>query len=188
MKRTLIAVFGFLLIICAAGCRTQGQGPTLPSPPPGPIYTWSADDRTAPAGTLVVIRTLQAVDVEAPGGRRIFSVLVARDIPNADGRAIVRGGSPAAISALANPAGGYRLGLHSVLVGGNTYLAVPAGGLSQAGRAERGAPLGTLVDVVPLGDSEAEQSTAAASVEGSRIHIPASTLLFFRLQQALSFE
>ncbi|HOL69990.1 MAG TPA: hypothetical protein PLA43_04000 [Bryobacteraceae bacterium] len=185
MKRIVIAVFGFLLIIGAAGCRSQGQA-TLPSPPPGPIYTWPAEDRTAPAGTLVVIRTLQPV--EAPGGRRIFSVIVARDIPNANGKVIVRGGSPASISALANPAGGYRLGLHSVLVGGNTYLAVPAGGPTQAGRAERGAPLGTLVDIVRVGDSEPEQPAAGASVEGSRIHVPASTLLFFRLQQPLSFE
>ncbi|MGE5567639.1 MAG: hypothetical protein ACM3S5_01260 [Rhodospirillales bacterium] len=188
MTRIAIAVFGFLLIILAAGCRSQGQGPTLPAPPPGPIYTWPADHRTAPAGTLVVIRTLQEMDVNAPGGRHIFPVLVARDIPNAVGKVIVRGGSPASISALANPAGGYRLGLHSVHVGGNTYLAVPAGGQTQAGRAERGAPLGILVDIVPVGDAEAEQSTAATSVEGSRIHIPASTLLFFRLQQPLSFE
>lgn len=187
MKRTWIGVFGFLLITGAAGCRRQGQAPPLTNPS-GPIYTWPSDARTVPAGTLVVIRTFQPITTEAPGGRRIFSALVARDIPNAKGKPMVLGGSPASIVVLTNPAGGYRLGLHSVSVGGNTYLAVPGGGGTQVGRAERGAPLGALVDTVPLGDSEAGQTGAAAAVEGPRIFVPTETLLFFRLQQPLGLE
>ncbi len=188
MKRTWIGVFGFLLITGAAGCRRQGQAPPLTNPSSGPIYTWPSNARTVPAGTLVVLRVFQSVTTEAPGGRRIFPAMVARDIPNAEGKPMVLGGSPGSIVVLTNPAGGYRLGLHSVLVGGNTYLAVPAGGGTQAGRAERGAPLGTLVDVVPLGDSVAEQTASATAVEGPRIYLPAETLLFFRLQQPLGLE
>ncbi len=188
MKRTWIGVFGFLLIAGAVGCRRQGQAPPVTNPSSGPIYTWPSNVRTVPAGTLVVLRTFRPIAFEAPGGRRIFPALVARDIPNANGKPMVLGGSPASIVVLTNPAGGYRLGLHSVLVGGNTYLAVPGGGGTQAGRAERGAPLGTLVDVVPLGDSGAEQTGSTVAVEGPRIYVPSETLLFFRLQQPLGLE
>jgi hypothetical protein len=185
--RTWIAVFGFLLVAGAAGCRKQGQSPPVTDRSSAPIYKLPPAARTVPAGTLVALRTFQEIVFEAPGKRHIFPALTARDILNAEDKPIVRGGSPASIVVMANPAGGYRLGLHSIQVGGNTYLAVPAGS-TQPGRAQRGAPLGALVDTAPTGDSEAEQPAAVAAVEGPRIFIPADTLLFFRLQQPLQFE
>jgi hypothetical protein len=140
-----------------------------------------------PAGTLVVVRTFRAISAGDTAAQRVFPVLIARDIPNSAGKPVIFGGSPASISVLKNPAGGYRLGLHSVVAGGNNYLAVPEGASVQAGSPERGAPLGTLIDTVPTGESAPESGTPLV-VEGPQISIPADMLLFFRLQQPLRIE
>ncbi len=151
------------------------------------MYTWPADARTVPAGTLVVIRTFRPINSGGGANQRVFPALITRDIPNASGKPIIFGGSPASVSLLTNPAGGYRLGLHSVVAGSNTYLAVPGGANVQAGIAERGAPLGSLIDQVPAGDGMPEAG-AVIAVEGPQISVPADMLLFFRLQQPLRLE
>jgi hypothetical protein len=184
MRRAWIAVMCSTLLT-AGGCRRQAQAPPAVSPPPGPLYTWAVSDRTVPAGTLVVIRTFETIDTAE--AQRIFPAMVARDTPNAAGRPVVLGGSPATLIVLTGPAGGYRLGLHSVVAGGNTYLTSPAGRDARAGvPAERGAPLGTLVDTVPAGGTA--QTAPPVSVEGTRIFVPSAMLLFFRLQQPIQFE
>lgn len=188
MKRTWVGVLGLLLAAGAGGCRKHGQVPPVtPAPFAGPLYTWPPDARTVPAGTLVVVRTFRAITSGGPAAQRVFPVLIARDITNSSGRPVIFGGSPASVSLLTNPAGGYRLGLHSVLAGSNTYLAVPVGANVQAGSADRGAPLGTLIDQVPAGETTPEAG-AVIAIEGPQISVPADMLLFFRLQQPLRFE
>jgi hypothetical protein len=134
-----------------------------------------------------VIRTFRPISAGNTADQRIYPALIARDIPNSTGRPIVLGGSPASIVVLRNPAGGYRLGLHSVVSGGNTYLVAPEGAEIQTGTVERGAPLGTLVDEVPAGEAVPETGPALA-VEGPRIFVPADMLLFFRLQTPLQIQ
>lgn len=186
MKRTWVGVLGLLVAAGAGGCRKQAQAPPV-TPLSGPLYTWPSDARTVPAGTLVVVRTFRAISSAGAANQRVFPVLIARDIPNSSGKPIIFGGSPASVSLLRNPAGGYRLGLHSVAAGSNTYLAVPEGANVQAGAAERGAPLGSLIDEVPTGDGTPE-TASPVTVEGPQISVPADMLLFFRLQQPLRFE
>ncbi len=190
MRRAWIAIIGSWLALTAVGCRKQGQAPPVANPVAGRLYTWPASERVVPTGTLVVIRTFQTVDTAASENQKIFPALIARDIPNSSGKPVVFGGSPATVIVLSNPAGGYRLGLHSVVIGGSTYLTAPAGQgieVQVGGGVERGAALGSLIDIVPMAGGVG-QGNSPVSVEGPRIFVPNETLLFFRLRQPLQFE
>ncbi len=107
-----------------------------------------------------------------------FSGLIVRDVVDSGGDLLIPHGSPADLLVLAARTGQLALGIHSVRVYGNTYLLRPAGGENPGA----GMPLGTLVDgTVPGG---AALPPPALTVEGTRIQVPANTLLIYRLERA----
>lgn len=200
---SVLAVAGLLSAGCATRRTTQTTAPT------GPVQTASTQSDVIPAGTTFGVRTNQTISSAEAG--KTFDAEVAQDITNQSGQIIVPKGSRAELVILEANSGGavgtrtVELGLRSVTVNGQKH-SVTTGGVQREGEeglgANRrtaemvggGAALGTLIGAVAgggkgaaIGAATGAAAGAAAQVytRGKEVHVPAESVLNFRLDQPL---
>ena len=161
----------------------------------------------APAGTELVVRTVEAIDSRTAGSDQIFACTVQQDVTNAAGGVIVPEGSSAQLTIrqtsrrAAKGSPRMALDIQSLTVAGRRYLlsaaaAAPESGtpvdtISHVAAVDHRAALGTVTGSVAGGRAAmANPGDPAAQVltNGSDVHVPAGTVITFRLDGPVSLQ
>jgi hypothetical protein len=93
-----------LFLICGLTCAAYSQ-PAV---------------RAVPAGTIVQVRTSQAIDSSAGSGQ-LFEAVVAHDVRDPSGRLVIPVGSPAELAVRDVSKHELALDLQSIVIGGRRY-------------------------------------------------------------------
>jgi hypothetical protein len=167
----------------------------------------------APAGTELVVRTVEVIDSRKRGADQNFSAIVEEDVTNAGG-VIVPGGSSVQLVIRQVSSGGATgtpemvLDVHSIAIDGRRYLVsttdVTIENGTGIGRNRRtaetvgaGAVLGTIIGAIAGGGEGAAiggvvGAAGGAGVQvltrGRDVHVPAETVLTFRLDKAVTLQ
>ena len=168
----------------------------------------------APAGTEIVVRTVEMIDSRNAGVNQTFSAIVEENVTNASGRVIVPGRSSAQLIIRQLSSGGVTgspemvLDIQSLTVAGRRYL-VSTTDLSRdsdtgIGTNKRtaeavggGAALGTIIGAIAGGGKGAAiggvigaAGGAGAQVltKGHDVRVPAETVLRFRLDKSVTMQ
>lgn len=155
-----------------------------------------------PAGTEIVVRTVDPIDVRQPEPHRHFLATVERDVMDANGNVVIPRGSPAHLIVHSVGGGDIAIDLRSVSVNGRRYIlnseditnASIKPGLGANRRTGAfvgaGALLGTVLGAVAGGGKGAAVGALAGGAAGAggevltrghALHIPPETILRFRL-------
>jgi hypothetical protein len=140
-----------------------------------------------PAGTELVVRTVETIDSQTSGPDQIFSAIVEHDVRNDSGGVVIPGGSSAQLMIRQmSTAGGLEivLDIHAITIDGRRYLVstvdVTQGSGTGVGRNRRtaetvgtGATVGTII-----GGGGVHVLT-----RGRQVQVPAETVLEFRLDK-----
>jgi hypothetical protein len=165
-----------------------------------------------PAGTVLEIRTNEAIKSDSAAEGRTYQAEVARDVVGKHGEVLIPMGSPVQLAVLKVSEGGrisgdkIELGLRSITVNGKEYAVTTASlgrsegiGVNQrtAEMVGGGALLGTLIGASAGGGKGAAIGAAAGAAagaavqvltKGKEVRIPAESVLTFRLNQPLQLE
>jgi hypothetical protein len=163
---------------------------------------------TIAAGTTIQVRTNDTIDAKDTGNGPVYSATVARDILDHNGRIAIPRGTDAELMVRDLGHHTVALDLDSVVVNGQrysvtTYDVTRSGeqkdGIGANGRTAKfvggGALFGTLVGAVAGGGKGAAIGALAGgaagaggemATRGSRVRVPAESLLTFQLEQPLS--
>jgi hypothetical protein len=168
----------------------------------------------APAGTELVVRTVETIDSRNVGADQAFSAIVEQEITNESGYVIIPGRSSAQLvirQVSADRATGrpeMRLDIQSISVDGRRYLIstrdLAVGDDQGVGSNRRtaetvggGAVLGTIIGAIAGGGKGAAIGAVAGGVggvgvqimtSGRDVRVPADTILRFRLDRAVVFH
>ena len=168
----------------------------------------------APAGTQLVVRTVEMIDSRNGGADQTFSAIVEQDVTNASGRVIVPEGSSAQLVIRQMSSGGTTgspemvLDVQSITIDGRRYLVSTTDVTLESGTgigknkrtAETvgaGAALGTIIGAIAGGGKGAAigvlvGAAGGAGVQvltrGRDVHVPAETVLTFRLDKAVTLQ
>ncbi len=168
----------------------------------------------APAGTELVVRTVETIDSRNSGAEQIFSGIVEQAVTNASGRVIVPDGSSAQLMIRQVSSGGktgspeMALDIQSLTVGGRRYLVSTTDMTLESGTgigknkrtAEAvggGAVLGTIIGAIAgggkgaaIGGMVGAAGGAGAQVltRGRDVRVPAETVLRFRLDKPVTLQ
>jgi hypothetical protein len=210
-KSYSLILFIAAVTVLGAGCATH-QGSAARAVPPGPVYTNPAPPGVLPAGTEVVIRTNQSINTNRAVAGQEYSAEVARPIVDIRGYNVVPAGSRAELVVVNTSSGGtfgtprLELALRSITVNGRNYEVASDISEQQASQeglgANRrtgemvggGAALGTLIGAIAGGGTGAAIGAVAGAAggaavqvvtRGDKVHVPAETLLTFRLDRRL---
>jgi len=122
---------------------------------------------TIPAGSQLMIRAVEPIDVTGVAGGKAWSAVLARDVLGATGQVLIAAGSPLTFG-INRDTNGLRLTIHSIMVHGNSYItSTPVDASAEAGRR-----------LEPWGPSAKVPDSLTA---GERIFVPAQTLLAVKL-------
>ena len=167
----------------------------------------------APAGTELVVRTVEMIDSRNGGADQHFSAIVEQDVTNA-GRVIVPEGASVQLVIRQVSSGGTTgspemvLDVHSITIDGRRYLVSTTDMTIESGTgigsnkrtAETvgaGAVLGTIIGAIAGGGEGAAiggvvGAAGGAGVQiltrGRDVHVPAETVLAFRLDKAVTLQ
>jgi hypothetical protein len=168
----------------------------------------------APAGTELVVRTVETIDSKRAGPDQIFSAIVEQVVTDASGRVIIPDNSSAQLMIRNVSSGGATgspemvLDVHSITVGGRKYL-VSTTDLTEdsdtgigtnkrtAATIGGGAAVGTVIGAIANGGKGAAiggligaAGGAATQVltKGHNVKVPAETLLRFRLDKPVTLR
>lgn len=166
----------------------------------------AAQSGTIPSGTKIDVRTDEAIDIQDRVDGRVFTGTVADEVRGQGGNIVIPRGSRAEL--MVRRVGDRELSVDfdSVTVNGQRYsvdaTAVNRTSRQGVGANERtgkfvggGAILGTLLGAIAGGGKGAAIGAAAGAgagagaqtlTRGSSVHVPAETVLSFRLDEALS--
>ncbi len=168
----------------------------------------------APAGTELVVRTVERIDSRNGGADQTFSAIVEQEVTNTSGRVIVPERSSAQLIIRQLSSGGatgspeMMLDVQSITVDGRRYLvsttdvALDSGtGIGNNKRTAEtvgaGAALGTVIGAIAGGGKGAAigvlvGAAGGAGVQvltrGRDVQVPAETLLTFRLDKAVTLQ
>jgi hypothetical protein len=168
----------------------------------------------APAGTELVVRTVETIDSRNVGADQTFSAIVEQEVKDASGRVIIPERSSAQLVIRQMSSGGKTgspemvLDVQSITIDGRRYLVSTADMRLESGTgigknkrtAEAvggGAALGTLIGTIAGGGKGAAIGVlvgaaggAAAQVmtRGRDVQVPAETVLKFRLDKAVTLQ
>jgi hypothetical protein len=163
-----------------------------------------------PAGTEVVVRTIDAIDAKHPSDSRIYNGTVERDVLDRSGRVVIARGSNAELIMRDASDDNIVVDLESVTVNGQRYVVdVPAESVSATetqrregiGKNERtgkymggGAIVGSIIGAIAGGGKGAAigaitgagAGAAAQTVtRGGSVRLPSESVLTFRLDRPL---
>ena len=167
-----------------------------------------------PAGTDIVVRTVETIDSREAGADQTFSALVEQEVTSVSGRVIIPEGSNAQLIIRYMSSGGQTgspemvLDVQSILVDGRRYLISTTDLTLESdtgiGRNRRtaeatggGAVLGTIIGAIAGGGKGAAIGAlvgaaggAGAQVltRGRDVRVPAETVLRFRLDRAVMLQ
>jgi hypothetical protein len=168
-----------------------------------PSAGW-ARSAVIPAGTEIVVRTIDPIEVRKPNPRQHFLASIERDVVDANGRVVIPRGSPAHLIVHNAGDGEIAVDLRSVSVNGrryilnteditNTRVREGPGANSRTGAfVGGGAFLGTILGAIggggkgaAIGAISGAAAGAGAQVltRGPALHIPPETILRFRLDR-----
>lgn len=182
------------------------QAPSAPSAPAAPVRPAQAGDR-APAGTPVVVRTIDSIESDATGVGERYRVSLEEAIV-VDGREIAPRGADAWVEvSQVEEAGRVRgrseiaLELAAITIDGREYVVdtnyaqVEGDGktMKTAKRAGVGAAAGAIIGAIAGGGSGAAigagvgagAGTVYSATKGERVRIPSETVLSFSLREDL---
>ncbi len=168
----------------------------------------------APAGTELVVRTVETIDSRSVGADQTFSAIVEQEVTNASGRVIVPERSSAQLMIRQTSSGGATgspeivLDVRSITVDGRRYLVSTTDltresdtGIGKNKRTAEtiggGAALGTIIGAIAGGGKGAAIGVlvgaaggAGAQVltRGRDVRVPAETVLTFRLDRAVTLQ
>jgi hypothetical protein len=168
----------------------------------------------APAGTELVVRTVERIDSRNVGADQTFSAIVEQAVTNDSGRVLIPSGSSAQLMIRQLSSGGaigspeMALDIQSVTIDGRRYVVstadVTLDSGTGVGRNKRtaetvgaGAALGTIIGAVAGGAKGAAIGVlvgaaggAGAQVltRGRDVQVPAETVLKFRLDKAVTLQ
>jgi hypothetical protein len=179
------------------------RGYNAPPPAGGPYSSYL----TLPAGTAIAIRTDESIRTRDTQGGRKWAAQVAQDVRDPSGQLILPRGANAQLVVRRLGDNELALDLQSVSVNGQNYIVntndVVAGSAREGVGANKrtaeyaggGALLGTLLGAVAGGGQGAAigalaGGAAGAGTEtltrGSEVHVPAETVLSFRLDSPMT--
>jgi len=168
----------------------------------------------APAGTELVVRTVETIDSRNAGADQSFSAIVEQDVTNASGRVIIPEKSSAQLMIRQLSSGGatgspvMALDIQSITVDGRRYVVSTTDltlesdtGIGKNKRTAEtiggGAALGTIIGAIAGGGKGAAIGVlvgaaggAGAQVltRGGDVRVPAETVLTFRLDRAVTLQ
>lgn len=168
----------------------------------------------APAGTVVVVRTVETIDSRTSGADQIFSAIVEQEVTNASGGVIIPENSSAQLMIRQVSSGGATgspemvLDIQSITVDGRRYVVSTADMTMDSGTgvgknkrtAETvgaGAALGTIIGAIAGGGKGAAigglvGAAGGAGVQvltkGRDVQVPAETVLKFRLDKPVTLQ
>jgi hypothetical protein len=169
----------------------------------------SAHRLEAPAGTELVVRTVETIDSRNAGADQVFSAIVEQEVTDDSGRAVVPQGSSAQLMIRQTSSGGATgspemvLDVQSITIDGRRYLVSTADltlersvGVGQNRRTAEtvggGATLGTIIGAIAGGGKGAAVGAlvgagggAGAQIltRGRDVQVPTETVLTFRLDK-----
>ncbi|MDX2152468.1 MAG: hypothetical protein SFV54_17140 [Bryobacteraceae bacterium] len=163
-----------------------------------------------PAGTEVVIRTVDAIDAKHPSDSRIYRGEVERDVLDRNGRVVIPRGADAELIMRDSSSSDIVIDLESIAVGGTRYTVDAREESVGADRSERregvgankrtgkyvggGALLGTVIGAIAGGGKGAAIGAIAGAgagaagqtvTRGGSVRLPSESVLTFRLDRPL---
>lgn len=174
----------------------------------------SSTNRLLPAGTQLGVRVNETIDSNTATEGRTYSATVDRDVLDTSGTVVIPRGSDAQL-VIREVSGGGTFGsselvldLQSITLGGQSYFVETADIQRSSDRgvgANRrtatmvggGAALGTLLGAIAGGGrgaaigaiaGAAAGTTAQVLTKGDKVHVPAETVLTFRLDQPVTLQ
>ncbi len=174
----------------------------------------AADTKTVPTGGEIAVRTNESIDSRTAQPGQTFSAVVERDVNDASGAVAIPKGSNATLVLERVSGGGVAgspelaVGLQSVTVDGRRYLvsapSVERGSGRGIGRNKRtaemvggGGALGAVIGAIAGGGKgaiigaiagAAAGGTAQVLTKGKEVHVPAETVLTYKMSQSAQFE
>jgi hypothetical protein len=165
-----------------------------------------ASNDTIPAGTIIRVRTNESIDA-SNAAARVFTGVVAQNVTNRSGRVIIPQGSRAELAVRGVSKHQLALDLQSITVAGRRYTVASStetvNGTQKPGVGKNkrtakylggGAAAGTVIGAIAGGGTGALVGGllgggAGAGVQtltrGKKVHVPAESVLTFRLEQGL---
>jgi hypothetical protein len=161
-----------------------------------------------PAGTEIPVRTNQTIDLKDARDGRIYTGVVERDVLDSSGRVAIPRGSNAELVVRSINSSERAVDLESITVGGNRYVVAATGadtpvttekdGVGKNKRTAKyvggGAVIGSIIGAIAGGGKGAAIGAIAGGAAGAGaqtitrgrdIHVPAESLLTFRLDHPL---
>jgi hypothetical protein len=172
------------------------------------VVAFAQADRV-PAGTDVTVRTNETIGLKDASDGRIYTGVVDRDVLDSSGRVAIPRGSNAELIVRNINSNERAVDLESITVGGNRYV-VAATGADQPTASEKegvgknkrtakyvggGAVIGSIIGAIAGGGKGAAIGAVAGGAAGAGaqtitrgrdIHVPAESLLTFRLDRPLT--
>jgi len=147
----------------------------------------AADSRNleAPAGTEIVVRTVETIDSRTVGSDQLFSAIVEEAVISDAGAVLIpaRSSAQLVIRQISQGSGGgsaeMALDIHSIAVAGRRYL-ISTKDLVVDGDRDRTGGGGALGAIIGAG--------VEVMTRGRDVRVPADTILRFRLQHAVVFH
>ncbi len=177
------------------------------------MLSLAADTKSVPAGGEIVVRTNESIDSRTAQPGQTFSAVVDRDVTDITGAATIPKGSNATLVLERVSGGGVgspelAVGLQSVTVNGRRYLvtapSVEKGSGRGIGRNKRtaemvggGGALGAVIGAIAGGGKgaiigaiagAAAGGTAQVLTKGKEVHVPAETVLTYKMSQPVQLE
>lgn len=161
-----------------------------------------------PAGTDITVRTNETIDLKDASDGRIYTGVVDRDVLDSSGRVAIPRGSNAELVVRNINSNERAVDLESITVGGNRYVVAATGADQAVGTAKEGvgknkrtakyvgggAVIGSIIGAIAGGGKGAAIGAIAGGAAGAGaqtitrgrdIHVPAESLLTFRLDRPL---
>ena len=149
-----------------------------------------------PVGRDITVRTNETIDMKGSSDGRIYTGVVDRDVKDASGHVAIPRGSNAELIVRNVDSNERAVDLESITVGGNRYVVDASGqGATTEGQKEGvgknkrtakyvggGAVIGSIIGAIAGGAAGAGAQTIT---RGRDIHVPAESLLTFRLDRPL---
>jgi hypothetical protein len=164
-------------------------------------------EKTIPAGTIVQVRTDQTIDSRSAAPGQVFTGLVAHNVTDRTGRVVIAGGSPAELVVRNVSKHKMVLDLQAIMIGHQRYhvlsdaatiVGTNKGDLGANKRTAKfvggGALGGSVIGAIAGGGAGAAigaiaggagGATAQVLTKGKSVHVPAESLVTFRLAHPL---
>lgn len=163
---------------------------------------------TIPVGTIIHVRTNQKIDANNASAGQVFPGVVAENVTDKSGRVVIPRGSSADLAVIGVSKHEIALDLDSVTVGGRRYVVSSSAetvhgtqkpGVGKNKRTAKflggGAAAGSVIGAIAGGGTGAligglvgggAGAAAQTLTRGKSVHVPAESLLTFRLERPLT--